>query len=46
MPSRRDLIRMSRKEIAAYLAKHSRIILVSNGPDGFPHPMPMNYGID
>ena len=46
MPSRRDQIRMSPAEIRQYLASQSRIILVSNGVDGFPHPVPMNYGID
>ena len=46
MPSRRDLIRMTPDEIAAYLAGQSRIILVSIGADGMPHPVPMNYGID
>jgi nitroimidazol reductase NimA-like FMN-containing flavoprotein (pyridoxamine 5'-phosphate oxidase superfamily) len=46
MPSRRDNIRMSDEEIRAYLKDHSRIILVTNGPDGLPHPVPMNYGLD
>lgn len=46
MPSRRDLIRMSEAELAAYLAEQRRIIVVTNGADGMPHPMPMNYGLD
>lgn len=46
MPSRRDLVRMSDAEVASYIAGQSRIILVSNGPDGLPHPVPMNYGLD
>lgn len=46
MPSRRDDIRMSDEEIGAYLRAQSRIILVTNGPDGLPHPVPMNYGLD
>jgi PPOX class probable F420-dependent enzyme len=46
MPSRRDLIRMTPPEVAAYLAEQRRIIIVSNGPDGLPHPVPMNYGVD
>ena len=46
MPSRRELIAMSSDEIAAYLAAQQRLIVVSNGPGGFPHPMPMNFGID
>lgn len=46
MPSRRDLIRMSAQEVAEYLRKQGRIILVTNGPEGLPHPVPMNYGVD
>lgn len=46
MPSRRDAIRMADGELAAYLAEQRRIILVTIGPDGMPHPMPMNYGVD
>jgi len=46
MPSRRETIRMSPEEVRAYLQGHSRIILVTNGPDGLPHPVPMNYGLD
>ena len=46
MPSRRESIRMSPDEAAAYLARQRRIVIVTNGPDGMPHPMPMNYGVD
>jgi PPOX class probable F420-dependent enzyme len=46
MPSRRELIRMTPQEVAAYLAGQDRIILVTIDPDGRPHPVPMNYGID
>lgn len=46
MPSRRDLIRMTSDEVAAYLGTQRRIILVTNGPDGMPHAVPMNYGLD
>ncbi|MDR2857954.1 MAG: pyridoxamine 5'-phosphate oxidase family protein [Novosphingobium sp.] len=46
MPSRRDLIRMTSGEVMAYLTSQRRIILVTNGPDGMPHPVPMNYGLD
>jgi nitroimidazol reductase NimA-like FMN-containing flavoprotein (pyridoxamine 5'-phosphate oxidase superfamily) len=46
MPSRRDLIRMSDEEVRAYLASQRRIILVTNGADGMPHPLPMNFGMD
>lgn len=46
MPSRRELIRMTPEEVRAYLLSQRRIILVTNGPDGMPHPVPMNYGLD
>jgi PPOX class probable F420-dependent enzyme len=46
MPSRRDLIRMTPEEVSAYLSERRRIILVTNGPDGLPHPVPMNFGLD
>jgi hypothetical protein len=46
MPSRRELIRMTPQEVRAYLAEQRRIIIVTNGPGGLPHPVPMNYGID
>ena len=46
MPSRREIIRMSPEEVRAYLAGQHRIILVTNGANGLPHPVPMNYGLD
>ena len=46
MPSRRELIRMTPEEVDAYLRERTRIIIVTNGPDGLPHPVPMNYGVD
>jgi PPOX class probable F420-dependent enzyme len=46
MPSRRDLIRMTPDEVRAYLSAQRRIILVTIGPEGLPHPVPMNYGLD
>lgn len=46
MPSRRELIKMTPDEINDYLASHSRIIIVTNGPEGMPHPVPMQYGVD
>ena len=46
MPSRRDLIRMSEDEIRDYLEKQHHVILVTNGPGGMPHPVPMEYGVD
>ena len=46
MPSRRDAVRMSADEVRAFLLAQRRVILVTNGPDGMPHPVPMNYGLD
>jgi PPOX class probable F420-dependent enzyme len=46
MPSRRDAIRMTPQEVRAYLAQARRIVLVTIGADGMPHPVPMNYGLD
>jgi nitroimidazol reductase NimA-like FMN-containing flavoprotein (pyridoxamine 5'-phosphate oxidase superfamily) len=46
MPSRREQIGMSPDEVLAYLAARTRIIVVTNGPGGMPHPVPMNYGLD
>lgn len=37
---------MTPDEIRAYVAERKTAILVSNGPDGFPHPMPMWFGVD
>jgi PPOX class probable F420-dependent enzyme len=37
---------MTSEEADAYLRSHSRIILVTKGPEGLPHPVPMNYGLD
>lgn len=46
MPSRRDLIRMTPQEVDAYLRARRRIVIVTNGANGLPHPVPMNYGVD
>ncbi len=46
MPSRRDIIRMNPQEIRAYLSAQRRMIVVTNGPHGLPHPVPMNFGLD
>lgn len=46
MPSRREVIQMTPEEIRAYLIDQTRIIIVTNGPHGLPHPVPMNYGLD
>jgi nitroimidazol reductase NimA-like FMN-containing flavoprotein (pyridoxamine 5'-phosphate oxidase superfamily) len=44
--SRRDQIRMTPEEVSNFLKEAKTIILVSNGKDGFPHPMPMWYAVD
>ena len=44
--SRRNQIELSEEEINEYLIKSRTIILVSNGKDDYPHPMPMWYAID
>jgi nitroimidazol reductase NimA-like FMN-containing flavoprotein (pyridoxamine 5'-phosphate oxidase superfamily) len=44
--SKRSQIAMTPEEIRAYIAGQSRVILVSNGPRGFPHAMPMNFAVD
>ena len=46
MPSRRELIRMTDDEIRDYLALEKTLIIVSNGRDGYPHPMPMWFHAD
>lgn len=46
MPSRRELVQMSAAEVRAYLEGQRRIVLITNGPHGMPHPVPMNYGLD
>ena len=44
--SRRNQIQLSEEEIIDYLKNSRTMILVSNGKDGFPHPMPMWFAID
>ncbi len=41
--SRRDQIQLTEDEIKDYLKSSRTIILVSNGRNGYPHPMPMWY---
>ncbi|MCC5886755.1 MAG: pyridoxamine 5'-phosphate oxidase family protein [Gammaproteobacteria bacterium] len=45
MPSRRALISMTSEEIDGYLRAQKTIMIVSNGQDGFPHPMPMWFHV-
>jgi PPOX class probable F420-dependent enzyme len=44
--SRRDQIKMSDEEIKNFLKSARTMILVSNGKDGYPHPMPMWFWVD
>jgi nitroimidazol reductase NimA-like FMN-containing flavoprotein (pyridoxamine 5'-phosphate oxidase superfamily) len=44
--SRRDQIQMSPAEIDAFLGSVRTMTIVSNGPGGFPHPMPMWFARD
>ena len=46
MPSRRKLIEMSAQEIRAYLDAQKTVIIVGNGRNGYPHPMPMWFAQD
>ena len=46
MPSRRELIALTPEEIADYLAEQKTLIIVSNGKDGYPHPVPMWFWTD
>ncbi len=43
---RADDIRMNDGEVREYLRNGHTVILVSNGRKGFPHAVPMFYGID
>lgn len=45
MPSRRKLIEMTPTEIDGYLRSQRTITIVSNGPTGYPHPMPMWFNV-
>jgi nitroimidazol reductase NimA-like FMN-containing flavoprotein (pyridoxamine 5'-phosphate oxidase superfamily) len=46
MPSRRELIQLNTDEIQQFLEQQKTLIIVSNGKDGFPHPMPMWFHVD
>ncbi|MDE0659198.1 MAG: pyridoxamine 5'-phosphate oxidase family protein [Gammaproteobacteria bacterium] len=41
MPSRRKLIELTADEVRDYLDAEKTLIIVSNGHNGYPHPMPM-----
>ncbi len=44
--SRRNQIRMTDEEISDFLRSSRTMILVSNGNNGYPHPMPMWFAVD
>jgi PPOX class probable F420-dependent enzyme len=44
--SRRDQIRMTEPELKKFLTEAQTIIINSNGPGGYPHPMPMWFGME
>jgi PPOX class probable F420-dependent enzyme len=44
--SRRGKITMTDDEVSDFLKSARTMILVSNGKDGHPHPMPMWYAVD
>jgi len=44
--SRRGQIVMTDEEVRAFLDSSKTIILTSIGPGGYPHPMPMWFGLD
>ena len=44
--SRRDQITMSDDEIRRFVESKKTMTIVSNGPGGFPHPMPMWFARD
>ncbi len=46
MPSRRTLIEMDDAQRKEYINNAQTLIIVSNGRNGFPHPMPMWFGVD
>jgi len=46
MPSRRNNIELSAAEIREFLDGAKTLIVVSNGKDGYPHPMPMWFYVD
>jgi PPOX class probable F420-dependent enzyme len=43
--SRRDAIRMSEQELAAFLDQQRTVVVATNGRDGWPHLMPLWYTV-
>ena len=46
MPSRRELIQMSDEELLEFLRTEKTMTIVSNGREGYPHPMPMWFTVE
>ena len=46
MPSRRKLIELDDDEIREYLDAEKTLIIIGNGRNGYPHPMPMWFAQD
>lgn len=46
MSSRRELIQLTPAEIADFMVEQKTVIIVANGKDGYPHPMPMWFYAD
>jgi nitroimidazol reductase NimA-like FMN-containing flavoprotein (pyridoxamine 5'-phosphate oxidase superfamily) len=44
--SRREQIQLSEEDISSFIRSAKTMILVSNGRNGFPHPMPMWFAVD
>ena len=44
--SRRDQIQMTPDEVRRFIDSKKTITIVSNGPGGYPHPMPMWFARD
>lgn len=44
-PSRRSAVAMDDAEVAAFLAAHSRMVVGTFGPDGWPHLVAVDYAI-
>lgn len=44
--SRREQIQMTEQELSTFIRSAKTMILVSNGRNGFPHPMPMWFAVD
>ena len=46
MPSRREIIQLTDEEIRDFMNEARTLIIVSNGRNGYPHPMPMWFYYD